>query len=219
MVTAEAVDGNVKLTSKKEGSATVTATADGYSDAKISVTVGADGEIKTEVTQKFEPAGDPNFPSKTNSDTANNETTLGLVGTDTDSSNPSVATASIEDNKIVITSHSIGTAVITVKDGDKEATIEVTIGGTGKITIGKITEYVNTADIFTIENGALNLVADSYAYYLSKANLEDTTGNNAWSTASAEALANTTDKAGKTTFTEKTPSSICQVPIGTSRSK
>lgn len=53
------------------------------------------------------------------------------------------------------------------------------MGGTEKITIGKITEYVNTADIFTVEDGVLNLVADSYEYYLSTENLNDTTGNNA----------------------------------------
>ena len=54
VVTAEVVDGDVKLTSKKEGSATVTAKADGYSDAKISVTVGANGNITPTVTQQFE---------------------------------------------------------------------------------------------------------------------------------------------------------------------
>ena len=54
VVTAEVVDGDVKLTSKKEGSATVTAKADGYSDAKISVTVGVNGNITPTVTQQFE---------------------------------------------------------------------------------------------------------------------------------------------------------------------
>ena len=57
VVTAEVSDGGVKLTSKKEGSATVTAHAKDYTDAKISVTVSKTGKIKAEVTQKFEKSG------------------------------------------------------------------------------------------------------------------------------------------------------------------
>ena len=89
---------------------------------------------------------DPDFPSKTNDTTANDETTLGLVGTSATSSRSSVATAEIENGKIVITSHGTGTAVITVKDGDKEATIEVTVAADGTITIGEITKYEANSD-------------------------------------------------------------------------
>lgn len=51
--------------------------------------------------------------------TANDEATLGLVGTSADSSNPSVATAKIDDSKVKITSVSAGTATITVTDAQK----------------------------------------------------------------------------------------------------
>ena len=191
-----------KLSYTYEGSDTVTVGFGGTDyvrihDIQITTKNGdgtgkTDGEVKSKAT----------FVSQPNDTTANDEATLGLVGTSAESSDEDVATVNIDGGKIVITSVSAGTATITVKDGDKEATIEVTVSGTGNITIVKITKYVNTAEIFTVENGALNLLTDSYEYYLSIDNLKDTTGNNAWSTASADALANTASKAGKTTFTE-----------------
>ena len=50
-------------------------------------------------------------------------------------------------------------------------------------------EEEDLSSIFTIdENGYLNLVADKYEYYLSQANLEATTGNNAWSAVSGSGL-------------------------------
>ena len=95
---------------------------------------GADktaGEVKSKAT----------FVPQTDDTTANDEATLGLVGTSAESSDMSVATVDIKDSKIVITPVSAGKATITVKNGDKEATIEVTVSGTGNITIGKITKY------------------------------------------------------------------------------
>ncbi|MBD5427596.1 MAG: hypothetical protein HDR38_08635 [Treponema sp.] len=153
-------------------------------DIKITTENGdGDGEGKTagEIKSKAE------FVATDDDTTANNEATLGLVGTKADSDTPAVATAAVKNDKIVITPVSAGKATITVTDGTEghEATIEVTVSGTGKITIGKITPYVDLASIFTVTDGVLELKADSYAYYLSADNLNDTTGNNAWSTKTA----------------------------------
>ena len=79
---------------------------------------------------------------------------------------------------------------------------EVVYADGAEITVtDDTTLYAVWAAAITVSDGVLTLNADSYAYALTKENLEDGTGNNAWSTASAEALANTTAKAGKTYFT------------------
>jgi predicted outer membrane repeat protein len=87
------------------------------------------------------PPGNPVFTAKTDTSTANNEATLGFVGTNASSSDTGVATAAIVDGKIVITSVSEGTAVITVsKDGFTSAAFTVTVADNGAITIGTITK-------------------------------------------------------------------------------
>ncbi|MDE6705058.1 MAG: bacterial Ig-like domain-containing protein [Treponemataceae bacterium] len=140
-------------------------------DIKIT-TENGDGTDKTagEVKSKAE------FVATTDDTTANDEATLGLVGTKADSDTPAVATAAVENDKIVITSVSAGSATITVTDGTEghEATIEVTVSGTGKITIGKITPYVDLASIFTVTDGVLELKAGkSYVYTLNGKNFND----------------------------------------------
>lgn len=80
------------------------------------------------------------------SDTAtvtNNDATLGLtaVTDSTSSSNTSVATVSVTDEGVVITSVAVGTAIITAGDGTNTATIPVTVGDYGAISIGTITPY------------------------------------------------------------------------------
>lgn len=85
------------------------------------------------------------FVSTTNSDTANDIATLGLVGTSAVSSNPGVATviSPPTEGKIKITSVSEGEAVITVLDADDhEATIDVTVSAIGDIDIGTIVKYL-----------------------------------------------------------------------------
>ena len=135
---AATVDETGLVTAVGTGTATITVTTEdgGYTAACV-VTV-SDG---TGNGGNGGGGGNGNFSTKTDDTTANNVATLGLVGTSADSSNQSVATAKIEGNKIVITSHSAGTAVITVKDGDKKATIPVTVAADGTITIGTITKY------------------------------------------------------------------------------
>lgn len=73
----------------------------------------------------------------------NGEDTLGLiaVGASTTSSNTAVATVSVTDDGIKITSVAAGTATITAGDGTNTATIPVTVGDYGAITVGTITPY------------------------------------------------------------------------------
>ena len=109
------------------------------------------------------------FTSQTNVDTASDVNTLGLVGTKATSSTDAVATAEIKDGKVAITSKGKGTAVITVVDEDTkttDATINVTVSETGKITLGPITKAetevigVTLSEITTFVNAtALGAVA------------------------------------------------------------
>jgi hypothetical protein len=80
------------------------------------------------------------FPSKTDTTTANDGATLGIVGTAVSSSNASVATADLADGKIAIVSHKAGTATIRViQDEDtSDAEIPVTVDSSGTIVIGTI---------------------------------------------------------------------------------
>lgn len=102
------------------------------------------------------------FASEQNNATANDRATLGLVGTSVSSSAEGVATVAISDGKIVITSVSAGTATITVTDGTQEATIAVTVGATGAITVGAITKYAPAAPVkdtdYTVEDAKLTAV-------------------------------------------------------------
>jgi uncharacterized repeat protein (TIGR02543 family) len=83
------------------------------------------------------------FVSSTDDSTANDEATLGLIGTRAESSDESVATVNIENGKINITSVSVGNAVITVFDSSQnEATIDVTVEETGTIIIGNIVKHI-----------------------------------------------------------------------------
>jgi hypothetical protein len=89
-----------------------------------------------------EDPADSLFVPSTNSDTANDVNTLGLVGTAVTSSAKTVADAAIASGKIAITSVAKGTATITVSDAaDRKATISVTVSETGAITIGTIVKY------------------------------------------------------------------------------
>jgi uncharacterized protein YjdB len=81
------------------------------------------------------------FTPTTDRTTANDEATLGLVGTSVSSSDETVAIAVIAEGKIAITSVGAGSAIITVEDAsDHEANIAVTVAADGTITIGEITK-------------------------------------------------------------------------------
>ena len=137
---------------------TLTAKYDGTDTVKVSfgatnyvrvydiqiTTANGDGAGKTAGEVKSSAV----FVPQTDDTTANDEATLGLVGASADSSDTSVATAKVEGGKVKITSVSAGTAIITVKDSSgNKATIEVTVGSTGIITIGKITKYRAPTDM------------------------------------------------------------------------
>jgi hypothetical protein len=85
------------------------------------------------------------FTAATDESTSNNDATLGLVGATVVSATEGVATAAIGDGKIVITSVSAGTSLITVSDASdpvNNATFTVTVAANGAITVGTITKYV-----------------------------------------------------------------------------
>ena len=88
--------------------------------------------------------GDNNevFTSSTNETISNDTNSLGLVGTTVSSSNENVAIAAITSGKVKITSIGNGSTIITVSEGLKNATINVTVSSTGNITIGNITKYI-----------------------------------------------------------------------------
>ena len=81
------------------------------------------------------------FTSSTNETISNDINSLGLVGTSVSSSNVNIANVVISSGKIKITSVGNGSAVITVSEGSKNATINVTVSKTGSITIGTINKY------------------------------------------------------------------------------
>jgi hypothetical protein len=113
--------------------------------------------------------GSVTFTATADNSTANDEATLGFAGESVSSSNPGVATTAIVDGKIVITSVSAGTAVITVsKTGFTSATIPVTVADNGTITIGTVTKggavinFTPTSDNSTANTEAvLGLVGTS----------------------------------------------------------
>jgi hypothetical protein len=129
----------IVITPKGEGDATISVKLAGYSDATIEVTVNANLILTIGKITKGEKI---DFIATTNQDTANNEATLGFVGTSAVSDDDTVATAGIPDgSKIVITSVGAGTTTIRVRKEDySEATIPVTVAENGEITLGDITK-------------------------------------------------------------------------------
>ena len=111
--------------------------------------------------------GDETFTSSTNETISNDVNSLGLAGTSVSSSNVKVATAVIVSGKIKITSVGEGSAVITVSESSKNATINVTISKTGAITIGTIVKYSENVKTFvgswtkTISNDVRLLVINN----------------------------------------------------------
>ena len=107
---AATVDENGVVTAVGAGTATITVTTDDGGYTATCVVTVSDGTVDN----SEDGITNPDFPTKTNSDTVNDVTTLGLVGTSADSSNQSVAKAKVEGGKIVITSHGAGSATISV---------------------------------------------------------------------------------------------------------
>jgi hypothetical protein len=98
--------------------------------------------------------GGEEFIASTNDAVSNDVATLGIIGTTATSSNTSVATVvSPPAQKIIVTSVAEGTAVITISDGTKSATINISISKTGSITIGTITKYSIVNEIAEIYRG------------------------------------------------------------------
>jgi hypothetical protein len=105
--------------------------------------------------------GNDSFTAQTNSSTANDVATLGLIGISVSSSPTGIVTAEISGGKIAITSVSAGTATITVSaDGYTDATISVTVADDGAISIGGIIKgghaLVTVGDIGTYLGGLVN---------------------------------------------------------------
>ena len=140
--------GKIMITSKSAGQVTITVSDAASHQATIQVTVSATGGITIGTITKYVPTS--TFTSSTDSSTANNVATLGLIGTSISSSNNDVAVAEIKNDKIAITSQAIGQATITVSDtASHHATISVTVDANGAIVIGSITKYL-TIDILGV---------------------------------------------------------------------
>ncbi len=139
-VKAVVTNEEIEVTIEDFAKTDATTEAAGSITGKVKLTLGEETEtvaINLTIAQL-----EVTFESKTDNTTANDEATLGLVGTTVSSSDENVATAAIADGKIVITSVGAGEATITVKDAsDNEATIAVTVAADGTITIGEITKY------------------------------------------------------------------------------
>ena len=129
----------ITITSLSEGNTTVTP-SDGVHSATISVTVSNLGNITVNIS-KYETI----FYSKTTTVSADKDT-LGLNATSVTSSNSLVATATLENNVITITSLSEGNTTITASDGVHSATISVTVSELGNmnLVISKYTERTVT---------------------------------------------------------------------------
>lgn len=141
VATATIKDGKIHITSVGPGTATLIVKEDAPStkEAQIFVVVDAYGKIsytiKRPETDSFvsETATANNIVDVENKDAS----AVGMVGTTVTTSNSNVATATIKDGKINITSVGPGTATITVKEdapSEKEAQILVTVDANGKIT-------------------------------------------------------------------------------------
>ena len=128
-------------TKKIETPLTNSATPNSYSyelNAGMYEIVGTTSNSARIASLKFESA----VFAATSETVENTESKLGLVATGATSSDTGVVTVSV-NNGIVITSVAKGSATITCKDAeDHEATIAVTVSGSGAITVGTITKYV-----------------------------------------------------------------------------
>lgn len=124
-----------QFTSTKAGYVVLKSTSSNYLN-KISVTnLIATDDFTSDVVD---------FDSETDSTTANDSTVLGITATSVSSSDESVVTADLTtaDGYITITSVAAGSAVITAEDSNgNEATIAVTVGDYGAVTIGAISAY------------------------------------------------------------------------------
>jgi hypothetical protein len=108
--------------------------------AYINAFINGDGTISIDSIEKYVPV----FYSEYDISTYNNVATLGLTGTSVDSSDDTVATASLIGGKTVVRIDSVspGTATITVTDASGHtATVDVTVDATGIITVDTITPY------------------------------------------------------------------------------
>ena len=151
----------------------------------------------------------PAFTSQTvivnNVEDANDKSAIGMVGTVVSSSNETVATAIINNDKITLTSKRSGTATITVKDAsDKEAQIVVTVDGTGKIsyTINRPTTnptFVSQTETVNNDETTLGLVGTGVS--TSDANVMEATIDNGQikltSTGPGDAIITVTDAANQ----------------------
>ncbi|MHB9296216.1 hypothetical protein PilKf_01970 [Pillotina sp. SPG140] len=98
------------------------------------------------------------FTSVTDSSVANTAASLGLVGTTARSSDTSVATVEIKDNKIAITSKKAGTATIYVETAELSTVIPVTVADKGAITIGTIAVKAATlASVVSLPSSVTNI--------------------------------------------------------------
>lgn len=123
------------ITSVAAGSTIITV-SDGINVTKVPVIVSANGTITIGKITKYIAT----FMAATDRTTANNDTTLGLVGKTAMSGDAAIATAIVNTatGKINITSVEAGLTIITVSDGTNVAKIPVGISANGTITIQKI---------------------------------------------------------------------------------
>ncbi len=130
--------GHIAITSVGPGTASITVADAASHTACIMVEVAADGTIALTQISKYIP-----FASKTDSSTANDIATLGLVGASAVSDHANIATAAINAGHIEITSVGPGTASITVADATSHtAYIMVEVAADGTIAIDQINKYI-----------------------------------------------------------------------------
>lgn len=137
------------MATKTEQSGSVLVTTNKGNTVNVKVSVDANGDIETSTNNYFE-------SSMTVVD--NTIENLGVVGTSATSSNTDVAIVKLAGNRVVITSVGVGTAEITVTDGNSSAIIPVTVDEFGTITIGDI----QTA----VEDGFVRGEGSDWYYYI-----------------------------------------------------
>ncbi|MFA6937396.1 MAG: glycosyl hydrolase [Treponema sp.] len=104
------------------------------------------------ITNGTEEGSSVPFVSTTDSTTLNTADILGITATTVSSSAASVATASIADGKIAITSVAKGSATVTCEDASAHrATIAVAVSETGAITLGAITKYTTSNANYSVQ--------------------------------------------------------------------
>ena len=137
-ISGDETSDTASYTAGKAGYITLKAVADSSYIKEVSVSglISTD-DFSTDVVD---------FSSET-AEIENGSDSLGLtaVTTSTTSSDTNVVTVeSVTDSVITIKSVSAGTAVITAGDGANAATISVTVGDYGAITVGAITPYTSS---------------------------------------------------------------------------